>query len=41
MVEEIANVLKLEIGDSNMPSQSLTGKQGFALAQRIFPRGSK
>ena len=40
MLEEIANVLKMETGDGDTPA-SLTGNQGFALAQRIFPRGRR
>ncbi len=40
MLEEVANILKLENGSEDKPV-SLTGEQGFALAQKIFKRGNR
>lgn len=42
MLEQAGEVLKMECGDNkNEQETSLTGEQGFALAQRIFPRGKR
>lgn len=40
MLEQVNEILKLEYGE-NKEAASLTGEQGFALAQRIFPRGRR
>ena len=39
MLEQIAEVQKMEFGDDSKQETSLTGDAGFALAQRILPRG--
>lgn len=36
---EIANITKMEMGGDDKKETSLTGDAGFALAQRILPRG--
>jgi len=41
MTGEIGNILKMEHGGNIEKEEGLTGDAGFALAQRIFPRGRK
>ena len=38
-MQEISTILKLEQGEDESKSTSLTGKQGMSLARTIFPRG--
>lgn len=40
MIEQAEEIFKLESGEGK-EEVSLTGEQGAALAQRIFPRGKR
>ncbi len=39
MLEQVAEVQKMEMGGDDKQETSLSGDAGFALAKTIFPRG--